>query len=147
MKNHSDKGRLLVAQAILMNEKTSSELCSVAIDCLLAYKENIMKNLYIYIKERKPNNDLVIYEYDESGEDFDKCTFYIKKNGKIQFTQLIDLINGVNNLLSGGDCKVFFPILNYKKETLTKNIVHKLVTSLLYNCEVVFKKYPTDDKN
>lgn len=38
MKEHKDKGRYLIAQAILLSDKTSEQLKSVAIDCLLKYR-------------------------------------------------------------------------------------------------------------
>ena len=38
MKEHKDKGRYLIAQAILLSDKTSIKLRSVAIDCILAYR-------------------------------------------------------------------------------------------------------------
>ena len=42
MKQHSDKGRYLIAIAIVQDKtrKWSSELVNTAIDCILAYKPN-----------------------------------------------------------------------------------------------------------
>ncbi len=41
MKNHSDKGRLLISQAILLEpNKWSLELRAKALACVLAYKDN-----------------------------------------------------------------------------------------------------------
>jgi hypothetical protein len=38
MKEHKDKGRYLITQAILLSDKTSPQLRGVAIECILAYR-------------------------------------------------------------------------------------------------------------
>ena len=139
MKKHSNKGRLLLAQAILMDSTISIELQKTAIDCLLAYKRNDMKKLYIYIKETKEVEVTSTYEYNSENKEYDTFTMYIRKNGKIKYLKLIELLNVINNFSSDNRI-VVFPILYYEKEPLDNKTVHKLVESLLSNCIVEFKK-------
>jgi len=40
MKNHNDKGRYLIATAILNSDSCSQQLKDVAIHCILAYRNN-----------------------------------------------------------------------------------------------------------
>lgn len=44
MKLHKDKGRFLISRAILLSDKTSIELRSIAVDCVLAYTEIVSYN-------------------------------------------------------------------------------------------------------
>ena len=44
MKKHNDKGRFIVACAILESNKCSPQLKDVALKCALAYSNNIKKD-------------------------------------------------------------------------------------------------------
>jgi hypothetical protein len=41
MEPHTDKGRYIVSQAILMSNKTSPTIRSTALKCILAYKDSL----------------------------------------------------------------------------------------------------------
>ena len=95
----------------------------------------INKEIYLIIVDTNEHND-DSYTLDTTDIIIDVFTMFIKKNGKIQYLKLINLLNIANKLFVNKT--VHFPKLKYKNEPLTVEITQKLVESLLYNCNVVF---------
>lgn len=94
-----------------------------------------MKTLRVIV-ENGDVDELGIYEYHSKNTMDDIINIVIKNNDKIHYTSFINILNIINNLPDID--KTYFPILKYEDEPLKKDVVHKLIESLLYNHNVVF---------